>query len=127
MLYTINLTRLRLFTCNFQIQGGTGPVLITKLTKGIVSCEYHIIWRTGHACPNNDVITDKCQFSNGEVSFDLKKLEKHKKEMSYKVTATGYEYRIKVCSNGQSCGTCHWRSLIHCDLVLSRVHVASES
>ena len=87
-----------------MIQGGTGPVLVSE-----TQCRYDIMWKTDHACPNNDVITDKCQFTNGEVSFDLTMLEKPKKELSYGVEAkqgeTLYEYRIKVCNNGQPCGT----------------------
>ena len=69
------------------------------------ACHYDIIWGTGHACANNDVITKECKFSNGEVSFDLTKLEKPKKELSYGVKDGAYQYRIKVCSNGQPCGT----------------------
>lgn len=85
-------------------QGGTGPVLISNVTASTPVCMYEIIWRTGHACPNNDVITDECKFSNGEVSFDLTKLEKPFKEYSYQVLSKKYEYRIKVCRNGQACG-----------------------
>ena len=72
-------------------------------------------------------ITKECQFSNGEVSFDLTKLEKPKKQMSYGVTEGDYEYRIKVCSNGQSCGMLSRVALTHYDVVLSRVCVAAGS
>ena len=118
---------LLLFIYNFYLQGGTGPVLITPVNAKIPLCEYNIIWRTGHACANNDVITTECQFSNGEVSFDLTKLEKPKKQMSYGVTEGDYEYRIKVCSNGQPCGMLSRVALTHYDMVLSRVCVAAGS
>ena len=98
------------------MQGGTGPVLITRVNAKTPLCEYNIIWRTGHACKNNDVITTECQFSNGEVSFDLKKLEKPKKRLSYGVTEGDYEYRIKVCSNGQPCGMFSRVALTHYDI-----------
>ena len=109
------------------MQGGTGPVLITTVNAKIPSREYNIIWRTGYACANNDVITKECQFSNGEVSFDLTKLEKPEKQMSYEVTEGDYEYRIKVCSNGQPCGMFSRVALTHYDVVLTRVCVAAES
>ncbi|XP_028412187.1 cation-independent mannose-6-phosphate receptor-like isoform X2 [Dendronephthya gigantea] len=95
------------FMCQKKFSdGGTGPVLITEVSPGKIVCKYDILWRTGHACPNNDVITNKCKFSNNEVTFDLTKLKKPTKQLSYKVIGrnNNEEFRIKVCSNGQPCG-----------------------
>ena len=84
----------------FLIQGGTGPVLITDVKS--TTCRYEVLWRTGHACPNNDVTTKECKFSNGYVTFDLTKLEK---PIAYQVKVSDKEeFGIKVCSNGQPCG-----------------------
>ncbi|XP_028411568.1 cation-independent mannose-6-phosphate receptor-like [Dendronephthya gigantea] len=96
------------FMCQRKFSdGGTGPVLITDVGPGKIVCKYDILWRTGHACPNNDVITSNCKFSNNEVTFDLTKLEKPTKQLSYKVIGrnNNEEFRIKVCSNGQPCGS----------------------
>ena len=69
------------------------------------TCQYEIEWKTDYACPDKDILTDNCTFTNGDFTVDLLQLEKPLKEESYGVETKDYVYRIKVCSNGQPCGT----------------------